>query len=73
MIKDNGTKPENRTTVHTSLRLQPATRERWDEVVKRYGTTREDVLLRALDALEADDMTVDQVVDWIRRHGSAAG
>jgi hypothetical protein len=54
----------------TSVYLTDDEREAWERVSRDLNLSKKEALLRGLRALErGNDLTTEQVLDWIKRHG----
>jgi len=54
----------------TSVYLTDEERETWERVSRELNLSKKEALLRGLRALERrNDLTTEQVVEWVRRHG----
>lgn len=62
---------ERHKKLQTQIRMTPENRERFRATAEQLGLSAEELVIAGLDALEREgkeEVTQDQVIDWIKRN-----
>lgn len=53
-----------------TFNLTPAEMAKWERLKDQIGSTQKAALMHAIEAgLGSNDLTTEQVLEWVRRHG----